>query len=200
MYVCVCTLSSCSPFHEEVSAITMCGGEEGYTYGGRIPPHNGLIQTHSTPTRFPPFSLSPPIIFLSLHHLLPSISSLHLPDSRSSSSVCRRSHLFSLDMAFYLRSNSHHFNRDKITLRWAPVPAGPPACTNVCVCLFVCVYVCHHFVFVIGCVYLLSEYVLCLLLSNWPSVRVYLWVYIRVCVPEDGVNNLQYILMFIIVL
>lgn len=102
---------------------------------GRRPLHNGLIQTHSTPLCFFPS----PIISLSLHHLLPSISSLHLPDSRSSSSMCRRSHLFSLDMAFYLRSNSHHFNRDKITLRWAPVPAGLPARVCVCVCLY---YVC----------------------------------------------------------
>lgn len=32
-----------SPLHEEVSAIIMCGGEEGYRYEGRGLLRNGLI-------------------------------------------------------------------------------------------------------------------------------------------------------------
>lgn len=65
-------------------------------------------------------------LFLPSYHLSllsppPSVSSLHLPDARSSSSVCRHFHLFPFDMAFYLRSNSHHFNQDRIALRRLPL-------------------------------------------------------------------------------
>lgn len=84
------------------------------------PLHNEIIQTHST-LLFLPFPL------------VPSISSLHLPDSRSSSSLCRRSYLFSLDMAFYLRSNSHHLIETKSHYC---VLMFLPGCLRVCV--FVC--------------------------------------------------------------
>lgn len=84
------------------------------------PLHNEIIQTHST-LLFLPFPL------------VPSISSLHLPDSRSSSSLCRRSYLFSLDMAFYLRSNSHHLIETKSHYC---VLMFLPGCLRVCVCLF----------------------------------------------------------------
>lgn len=132
------------------------------------------------------FFFPSPIISPSLHHLLPSISSLHLPDSRSSSSVCRRSHLFSPDMAFYLRSNSHHFNRDKITLRWAAVPAGPPRRAFVCVC-FLCLSVCVCGTTILclwlGRVYLdMAVFVFCLHLSIWPSVDVCVTVHSQFCV------------------
>ena len=107
----------------------------------RSPHRNGLMQTPVAPHSCSAFSFSLRPYHLSLPPSpppAPPLSSLHLPDSRSSSAACCRSHLFSLDMAFYLRSNSHHFNRDKITLRRAPVPAGLPACVcvSVCVCLW----------------------------------------------------------------
>lgn len=83
--------------HKEVISVTMCGAEqqEGVLSG------RDECRAKSTPSLLsflPPFS--------------PSVSSLHLPEGRSSSSVGHRFHLLSFDAAFYLTSNSHYFNQD----------------------------------------------------------------------------------------
>lgn len=121
--------SSSSPLtHKEVVAVILCGAGQRSTSQGGGPLWEGWMQTQGNPLFHP--------LWPSYHYSLlsaPSVSCLHLPDGRSSSSVCRHFHLFPFDMAFYLRSNSHHFNQDRITLGWLPVHAALPL-VHVCAC------------------------------------------------------------------
>lgn len=109
--------------HKEVSAIIMCGVAQDYRHEGRSPLSNGLIQTQGVPLFH---SLPPGIIS---HSLLPSLPHLSISQMVVHLPLCATTLICSpLTWPFYLGSNSHHFNRDKITLWWAPVPAGLYMC------------------------------------------------------------------------
>lgn len=127
----------------------MCGGEAGSRYERwRRALCRGIMWSHSLALCLP---FSPPLPSFLTPIRRPQHTHTHThtwlisPSPRwsfiSPPLVCHCAHLFSRDMAFYLRSNSHHFNRDKITLRQAQAPA-----------VHVCVYMSS--VHTAGCVHL----------------------------------------------